>query len=122
MAALPRGGGCGRVRLPIRWVGQDEAVLSGKDLSVHAAESVTGDSGVRLGAEDQANRAVFFRQGQMFGGVVDVEVHLARVSVVKLADFEVNNHQAAQAAMDTAAGQFGTRCRPPAGVSGGQRT
>ena len=50
--------------------------------------------------EDEANRRVFAGLHPMLAGVVEVEVHLTRVRVAELANFQVRKEQAMQTAVE----------------------
>jgi hypothetical protein len=73
------------------------------------------------GAQDQPNRRVFAGLHPVLTGIVQVHVHLPGIGVAELANLEVDDQQALQAAVKEQAGRRGTSCRPAAAAAGGPR-
>ena len=75
-------------------------VLRSHDLVGQAIKSIMGHGLVFVSAEDQSHGRVFIFQGPVLPGVVEVEVHLARIGVGELAQLEVDDHLGTQAAVE----------------------
>lgn len=82
------------------FVWQDGLVLGGENLVGQVVEGIMRFRGSLLGAEDQAYGRVFAGFGPVLAGVVEVEMHLAGVGVAELANLQVGQEQAPQAAME----------------------
>ena len=59
-----------------------------------------GERGIFLGAKDQSDGWILVGPRPVLTGVIEIEVHLARVSMSKLAKFEIDDHQAAEPAVE----------------------
>jgi len=82
------------------FVWQDGLVLGGENLVGQVIEGVMRLCCALLGAKDQTDGRVFARLGPVLAGIVEVEVHLAGIGVAELANLQVGQEQATQAAME----------------------
>lgn len=82
------------------FVGEEHLVFAGEDFAAEVFEGVSGDGFVFFGAEDETDGRVFTFVGPVFAGVVEVEVHLSGIGVGKLAEFQVDDDEAAQAPVE----------------------
>ena len=80
--------------------GEGELVFAGHDFIWQRVERVAGEGGVGGGAEDDDDGRVFAGVRPVFAGVAEVEVHLAGVGVGEGAELEVEDDEAAQAAVE----------------------
>ena len=92
---------CVRFNSATRTCSSGKAILycDGQYFIGQAIQRIVGDGFVLLRAKDQANRRVFMLVRPVFAGVVQVEMHLSGVGVSKHAQFQIDDHQAAQPAM-----------------------
>ena len=81
------------------FVGQSESVLGRHDL-VGQSSSASGRPARPSGEQDQSHGWVLAFVRPVLLGIVQVKVHLPRVGVGELADLQVDDDQAAQAAVE----------------------
>lgn len=72
------------------------AVFRSKDLVAQPFKSVLRDGVILLRAQDQPDRWILLRHGPVFARVVEIEMHLSGIGVRELAEFQVDDDQAAQ--------------------------
>jgi len=82
------------------FVGECEFVFGGEDFGGEAFERVFCDGGVFLRAEEEADRRVLIGIGPVLARVVQIHVHLPGVGVGEFAHLEVDDDEAAQAAVE----------------------
>ena len=78
---------------------KDSLILGGEHLVGEIVERVVGLCCSLFGAENESDWRVLAWLHPVLAGVVQIEVHLPSVRVTELAHLEVNNDQAAQAAV-----------------------
>jgi hypothetical protein len=80
-------------------VGESGPILGGKDFVRKSFERVADDRILFRGAEDQTNRWVLAGDHPVLSGIVEVQVHLARISVGEVTELQVDDDKAPKAAV-----------------------
>jgi hypothetical protein len=75
-------------------------MLSGQNPVLQVSECIMRNCLVALRADDQPNWRVLVGTGPVLSGVIEVEIHLASVSVGEAAEFQIYEHQTPKAAME----------------------
>ena len=83
-----------------RFIWQLGSVLRCQNFVGEIVERIFDDGMVFFGAENHADRRIFARNGPVFCGIVQVEVHLTSVCMGEFADLQVNDDEAAQSAVE----------------------
>ena len=79
---------------------QCQPILSGQNPVLQVSERIVCNCLVALRAEDQPNWRVLVGTGPVLSGVIEVQIHLASVSVGEAAEFQIYENQTPKAAME----------------------
>ena len=79
------------------WKG--EFVFARQNLIRQSLQRVLSNRVIFLGAQDQANRRILVRLRPMFPSVIEIKMHLTRISMRELADLQINDYKAPQFAV-----------------------
>src|SRR5882762_6854566 len=76
-----------------------ELVFARQNLIRQSFQRVLSDRIIFLGAQDQTNRRILVLLHPVFARVIEIKMHLARISVCEFADLQINDHKASQLAV-----------------------
>jgi len=81
-------------------IGEGESILRSHNFVRQTIQCVSSDCFVFRCAEDEPNRRIFIGSHPILASEIQIQVHLSRISVSKFSNFEIDDHETPQSAME----------------------